>query len=796
MSDNGYQLNFSELLSRHGRIRVPLIQRDYAQGRLDQKDVRDEFLDALHRALSLPVDSAELPINLDFIYGSVEGNSPSCFQPLDGQQRLTTLFLLHWYLAWQDGCITAFQELCADGKVSRFSYQVRPSSTEFFDALVVFNPEMSPKGVRSISVLLKNQPWYFRSWRLDPTIQSILVMLDAIHSKFGSESGMYARLSDNQQPSITFQLLDLKNFGLSDDLYIKMNARGKPLTQFETFKARYELTLGELFANETRLLDGKLVLVSEFFSRRMDTLWADLFWAYRDPETHLFDKAVMNLFRAIILITRSPQSESFVDDVTKLRNRYEKNSFAFFHNGEWLDREFSETLITLLEVWCEKKSGLSCQLLNVTYFDETAIFKKVLEDPTTLSYEEIVQFAAYAQYLKLHIGEIDPIAFEEWMRVVLNLSVNTEFNRPSDLQRVLSALSEIKPYMNSIIDHLAKSDTEIGGFYQLQVTEEKLKARLLLADSEWRPLIVAAESHGYFRGQIGFLLQFCGASSHPAANSASDWSESELKVFKGAFIDYFQKAAFMFDGSGLHSLPKSLWERALLVFGDYLLPVGRNHSFLVNSQTDQVSWKRLLRMAATDSKQGHILQSLWDRLSLTSNIPEQLNTLIVDASGIEAWREVLVTTPAAIEYCRQRMIRRANGGVIYLLKKSQMNGAHVELFTFSLSERVLLPAKIRGEVQAFNLVFYQDRNNADDEPCLNLAVVLAEQNHWFLVEFSDYSYCITYIMPKPEADSLLGLIEELGFVMTYDQYTKRCSAVEIENFLFMLDKRLSELVAT
>lgn len=33
-------------------------------------------------------------INLDFIYGNLDGDT---FLPLDGQQRLTTLFLLHWY---------------------------------------------------------------------------------------------------------------------------------------------------------------------------------------------------------------------------------------------------------------------------------------------------------------------------------------------------------------------------------------------------------------------------------------------------------------------------------------------------------------------------------------------------------------------------------------------------------------------------------------------------------------------------------------------------------------------------
>ena len=75
------------------KIIIPIIQRDYAQGR-DNPDVarvRERFIEALYKAVT------EKPITLDFVYGDIdkEGN----MTPLDGQQRLTTLFLLHWYAA-------------------------------------------------------------------------------------------------------------------------------------------------------------------------------------------------------------------------------------------------------------------------------------------------------------------------------------------------------------------------------------------------------------------------------------------------------------------------------------------------------------------------------------------------------------------------------------------------------------------------------------------------------------------------------------------------------------------------
>ena len=74
------------------KITIPKIQRDYAQGRddTDVKRVRKEFLDYLYDAIT------KTPKTLDFIYGTIKDGE---LTPLDGQQRLTTLFLLHWYAA-------------------------------------------------------------------------------------------------------------------------------------------------------------------------------------------------------------------------------------------------------------------------------------------------------------------------------------------------------------------------------------------------------------------------------------------------------------------------------------------------------------------------------------------------------------------------------------------------------------------------------------------------------------------------------------------------------------------------
>lgn len=791
MIDDGAQLNFSELIERHGRIRVPLIQRDYAQGRIDQAEVRDEFLLALEGALLLPPESRDLPLNLDFIYGSVEGERPSSFQPLDGQQRLTTLFLLHWYLAWRDECSEVFRDLCADGAVSKFSYQVRPSSKEFFDALVLFTPSQTPYQVEKVSSLLQDQPWYFRSWRLDPTIQSTLVMLDAIHSRFQSKFGLYARLTNTAQPAITFQLLDLRNFGLSDDLYIKMNARGKPLTPFETFKARYEQILRELFPDETQLIDGQPVSVPDYFARRMDTHWADFFWPHRDPESHVFDAAVMNVFRAVILITRSPEKDGFVKDIIDLRNRFHNNSYHFFQQRDWLDVPFSKTLLILLDAWSGGKDGFVPQLPDSRYFNEESILEKVLFEPISLGYDEIIQFAAYAQFLKAYEREPDPIAFQEWMRVVFNLSVNTEYNRPADLQRSLSVLSVLAPHMTSILEYLAGPEADVSAFNRQQVAEEQLKAHLLLSDDGWRPLIDQAEAHGYFRGQIDFLLDFCGVGEKWKSSGDVSWGANVHATLQAQFENYLKKAEAMFNARGLVNIEDFRLERALLSLGDYTLPSGPNYSFLVNSSTDQASWKRLLR--GVDLKARGILHRLFNRLTEDRPLEQQLAEIIAGSEELPPWRQALIETPKAIEYCKQRAIRWNSENEVYLLKTSRIYGAHAELFTFCLFNNSLEQQAKAGGLAPLELGIYQSVNGEDFLPYIPLSYKIGRSRLEFRIWFDKGNFITSIELNSIESfpDMKLLLIESANFTEYENLVFKESSPPEIQSTLLELAQKLT-----
>ena len=87
--------NFNNIIKEYC-IQIPIIQRDYAQGRGDDEinEIRNNFLETILSNLL-----QEKTLHLDFVYGSIKPQTDkTVFVPLDGQQRLTTLFLLHWYL--------------------------------------------------------------------------------------------------------------------------------------------------------------------------------------------------------------------------------------------------------------------------------------------------------------------------------------------------------------------------------------------------------------------------------------------------------------------------------------------------------------------------------------------------------------------------------------------------------------------------------------------------------------------------------------------------------------------------
>nr|WP_025829034.1 DUF262 domain-containing protein [Acetobacter persici] len=202
----GTTLTFMDLFARKDLVQIPVLQRDYAQGRETESSVRDEFLTSLRD--SLCADDAEHPLDLDFIYGNTEETDSPVFSVLDGQQRLTTLFLLHWYLALREGKLESFRKIFLENNKSKFTYKTRVSATEFFDALVREDAILLPEAQEKLSESIKNRQWFFSLWLHDPTVKGCLIMLDAMHAKFsGGPQGFMSVCSAQNHHAFGFSFL-------------------------------------------------------------------------------------------------------------------------------------------------------------------------------------------------------------------------------------------------------------------------------------------------------------------------------------------------------------------------------------------------------------------------------------------------------------------------------------------------------------------------------------------------------------------------------------------------------------
>lgn len=700
--NKGKSLTFYGLFDVVEAIEIPILQRDYAQGRKEESEVRTLFLNSLFQALNSN-DELRQPLDLDFVYGNFEDGQSMAFSVLDGQQRLTTLFLLHWYLAMQHGHIAEFRErFVTDEQRSRFTYKTRPSTTEFFDALTSKDIEISNA---TISKQIKNSQWFYLSWQQDPTVQACLNMLDAIQALFSqNDVNLYERITNTSEPYITFQFLDLHSFGLSDELYIKMNARGKPLTIFENFKAKLEQKIKSFDGPwpEYTLPFQDSASGYEYFIHKIDTDWADLFWPYRNvcSSDDTFDDELMNFIRLVIayqyLVDHKDSSIELHVNSGKLfgRNgRLEPLTLSQYEELGCLNKEFIIRLISYLDLIY--RDGLVDNKINsyldtdYYYYNEHKTFKNVLKNDA--SYDDKLRFYAFYSYLaKSPTNE----ELNEWLRVIFNLTENTIINTADEFNKALFGIENLCQHNTPILETLAKN-VETSGFTGAQIVEEKIKAHLLLRSSEWREAITCAEQHSFLKGQIGCILNFTDILSYYREHEHCNWNAEADNEYLTSFTRYSNAIQRVFDQIESSSASIDyLWERAVLSKGEYFTDKrGDKYNMLSSRDTRNNiprdhSWKRLLRFgtASIEQKQRYVKAVLDDPLFNADEIQTSLSAICSNATEseeIEPWRKALIQHKELMAYCNQGFIEKSLYEFI-LLNESQRNHYHCEFYTKAL----------------------------------------------------------------------------------------------------------------
>ena len=613
-------LTLWQLLSQQ-EIVVPMIQRDYAQGRVGKEHIRSAFLKDVKAHLS---DGTNL--TLDFVYGNTEGGK---FHPLDGQQRLTTLWLVHWYVAFRLGKLKETSEI-----LKRFSYQTRTSSRDFCKMLCEEMAETDPNIVDNVAEYIKAQTWFFSEWTQDPTVSAMLCTLS--NNKNGNEddhiqgvfcNGSFPLFWENltQKNIITFELMIIgtDNLPISDDLYIKMNARGKKLTDFENFKADW---ISHIQSNPVfSTIIGEETL-SQYYARRIDNEWTDVFWNSRE-KTEKFDGNIDSIFFSFInrfvlnqhclqeenAIHYNSSKHTAVDDRTRAlqkkfdilygtglgkRKKSNDDSLIEYKGFDVYLDDLTQTNMERLDKIFEQLNANpgKIRLLNFSGLDEDETAEETTNQDLTYYFlpqyteetgllatrlKERIYFHAICLFLENPCWD----KLEDWKRIVRNLVENAAIE---NVEAMIGCLREIdglgKLLCNSSWDVYANlaaytMKSTVGQLVK-QWEEEKQKATQILAHPDMLATIVEAEKYAFFKGTIRFL--FTGADGSTTwdnfaiklENAKKRFSNNEkvsvdtIKRFLGMFETFedLGDESYFFTTEGYHSR-NSCWKKNILCNG-------------------------------------------------------------------------------------------------------------------------------------------------------------------------------------------------------------------------------------
>lgn len=640
-------------------IVIPKIQRDYAQGRKSAGRVRHNFLNALFKA----IDSEEsLPIELDFVYGDLDKKN-GVFYPLDGQQRLTTLYLLHWYIAkrLKEKNIKFLR---------KFSYETRESSKEFCVKLF----EMCPDFNKPVDEYITDCNWYTNTWASDPTIASMLVMIKDIerHYKDFDESKLNIvwnnLIGAEGLGKIRFYRLYIKDLKTTDDLYVKMNSRGKPLTDFEHFKAEL----------------AKYTKRQKSFILNIDTIWTTLLWSYRDSELdsdpqryedNSLDKCFLNFFRAYLTIAGVKEG-LFYDEDTKNFNDFDILSKVLgTHKCETYISELTVILNFLYKQY--KKFGS----LN-TFFEEflTGIpcdCRKVFINVSSQTKVDLVSNACNLYHRRPNLLLLEAFftaaikyqdrEIEEWeeeflnrVRIIRNLLVNSsDVIRKDTMQALLLRVDRI------VLD--GDIGIEASDFTKLQKLQELQKQEWMKNHPTDCSSMIIAENHQMLYGNI-----------------------KPLETPIGFDTTLFNRFVKVFNS--WERLP--LVERGMLAVGDYGYYLNSRYNYGGQNFDCNGEWRNSV-FVNQNNVTPHVLQKFLYKLSDEAS-NDEIQELILsfekqcEENRCYPWHYYLIKH-AGMRHGRSGKYYKEDGAGTYdrlMMKETNFNGYHWNPFLFCLSKKI------------------------------------------------------------------------------------------------------------
>ena len=229
--DSGSDYTIRDFFSGNNKIIIPDLQRDYCWGisEYDKENLVRVFFNSIYGLYKKRKEKELYNLGLIYAYEFPE----TYFQFCDGQQRITTIFLLLGLLnKYTNGKYTNLlvsEKELAGSKNPYLQYSNRETSLAFLYDLVnkffIENKELKVKDI-------KNQFWYFREYDYDPTVISILNALTVLESclEDKKEDTNFLKLGNFISEQLAFLYYDTKDRRNGEETFVVINTTGEALS--------------------------------------------------------------------------------------------------------------------------------------------------------------------------------------------------------------------------------------------------------------------------------------------------------------------------------------------------------------------------------------------------------------------------------------------------------------------------------------------------------------------------------------------------------------------------------------
>lgn len=558
-----------------------------------------------------------------------------------------------------------------------------------------------------------SQDWFMMTeWNYDVSIINVLSIIVEISGRIkknlGDKTGIVNFIDKDENNPFQFDFIYVDDISKSDDLYIKINARGKALSPFENLKS----DIDEYWNNEDKT--------------KLDAEWTEYVWNQLDEndknKEKSFDNSFYNLLNNIFYLQYLVGlDQNNINDkiLIEIENKYKKGIV----DKEWITPKLC----------CDSPYQMISSFLDAMIGPFKSIKGEQIESVNRKIFglgdyqnnngqnkmERADLFEIFVYYYSVSSLFIENDMEFTDKRNLLN-EIETVTNRIIENQRpyldsptnLVKALKSVKVLIdNSIKSHgvykfflSIDNDTKEqikNGLMKEQVEEEILKAKLIDKDSRYVDLFDKSYKELKNKGQLGFIFYLVTKIKSLSKIGIEDVSyESFEKTLNqiisiqsfiiGEFTNYeLLLRAILAKANG-----SFFWERRNNLLSFPLLNNDRDislHTFLncySSNNPEDVKYKF------------NLLDGLREVLNLfdpnKDNIEEVLKRIIEDykikdledskKEDSKPWYKFFVIYDGVFKQCRNGNIYHYSNKYVLLLDKKFRSGQWCEYYTFALSK--------------------------------------------------------------------------------------------------------------